>query len=245
MTPHHSIRLSLEELDRLHGMLVYMASHVEAMIGNGVKALQDGDVFLANRTIDDDDLVNELEIDIDDRCTAMLESGLHSARELRFAMSVCKIVDDLERISRLTVKICESVPTLATSPSLQCDELVRVGELVQALVHDAVQAFACSQELGGRDVIGRVSSVRESLAEVLSGILRRVVHDPRALENAVHLQPAADALESMADHAMHIAMQVIGSPAATSVELDREGGLAGSPVEQRRSASRPKHAARP
>src|ERR1700759_4729544 len=94
----HTDREYDNQLRQVRDKLLLMAGHVEAMIAGAVRALGEGDVSLARRTIDNDHKVNRFEVDTDELCLVILAKRQPMASDLRFITLALKMVTALDRI---------------------------------------------------------------------------------------------------------------------------------------------------
>ena len=96
-----------KELRELKEDLLNMAALVEAAINTAVQSLVKRDSDLAKKTFEGEDRINEMEIDIEDKCVKLLALRQPMAADLRFITSAIKIVTDLERMGDQAFNIAE------------------------------------------------------------------------------------------------------------------------------------------
>lgn len=206
----HSDRAYAAELQEVRNRILLMAGHVESMIARSVRALGERDPALARETIAIDAEVNLAECDVDDMCLALLARWHPGAADLRFVTLALKMVTDLERIGDLAVNICERAIDLSQIQRLRSYEnIYRLADLVQPMVHDAIDAFVDGCIDGAEAVIARDDAVDALYDRVFGEILAEMHDDPASIQRGVHVQSVAKWLERMADHATNIAEQVI------------------------------------
>src|SRR5688572_2833554 len=85
------------ELRSLKEQILAMGSLVDAQVTDAVKALVEQDVERAQRVIEADRSVNQMELALDERCIRMLALRQPAASDLRFIAAALKMVTDLER----------------------------------------------------------------------------------------------------------------------------------------------------
>src|SRR5579864_8728497 len=98
--------------------LLIMASHAEAAVSKGIKALVERDDELARRVMADDVLVVQLEIEIDELSIQLL-SKAPLATDLRLITIAMKISHDLERVSDEATTIARRSLELSLEPQLK------------------------------------------------------------------------------------------------------------------------------
>src|SRR6202008_3532733 len=101
-----------EELQLLKQRLLHMGALCEERVHAAVSALMERRLDTAERIAAGDDAVNQMQIEIDDRCLKLLALEQPMATDLRLITSAMKINSDLERIGDQAVNIAESVTKL-------------------------------------------------------------------------------------------------------------------------------------
>lgn len=206
------------EFEILRNALLLMAGRVEEMISNSVKAVMDRDLRLAQKTIDDDSEVDRAEVEVDEHCLLILSTNQLQDSDLRFVVLSFKMVTDLERIGDLAVNISERAIDLAETPRLRSwNDLTRMGNLVQSMVRDAIDAYIDRDITKARQVIERDDEADNLYAQVYNDILDFMLKNLTSIANGIHFQTVAKSLERMADHSTNLAEQVIFMVQGTDV----------------------------
>jgi phosphate transport system protein len=199
-----------EEWKELQSRLLEMGGLVEAAIHNSIYALVELDEAKAKEVMWQEAVVNRMEIEVDDLATRLLALFQPMARDLRFITAVIKMNKDLERMGDLAVNITESALTLMREPSVRpLVDIPRLAELVESMVHRALDAFAHADADMARDVLladDEVDSVRDS---VYNELLEVMCEERTTIQRAVSLLFIAQNLERIADHATNIAEDVL------------------------------------
>lgn len=89
--------------------LMEMATLVEKQIYDSVLALKTQDLELAAKIIKNDDIVDNFQKEIEDKCIKIIATESPVAKDLRNVYTTSKIVTDLERIADYAVDICKIV----------------------------------------------------------------------------------------------------------------------------------------
>src|SRR5438876_8873956 len=131
-----------EELDRLKQQLLTMGGLAEDRVRRAVRSLVDRDPAAIEQVIDDDHAINRLQLDVDDRSFKLLALHQPMASDLRSIVAAVKINSDLERVGDLAVNIAEAAQRYITHPPVKpLVDIPRMGNLAQAMLHDALDAF--------------------------------------------------------------------------------------------------------
>lgn len=206
----HTDREYEAELAQVRERLLRMAGRVEEMIGNSVRALGERDAALARATIECDHKVNKAEVETDELCLRILARRQPMASDLRFLTLALKMVTDLERIGDLAVNICERAIDLQSEPRLEgFDTLVRMADVVQSMVRDAIDAFVRNDAELAQRVIDRDDEVDELYHVYFRDVLAVMVGGSSHVERGIHIQSVAKWLERIGDHATNLAELVI------------------------------------
>ncbi len=199
-----------EELQALKNRLLTMGALVEERVHRAVRALIDRRLDEAEAVIAADKEVNDLQIDIDDRCLKLLATQSPLAIDLRLITAAMKINADLERIGDQAVNIAENVIKLLPQPPLKpLIDIPRMAELAQQMTRDALDAFVKKDPALARDVLRRDDEVDNLKDQVFRELLTYMMADPGTIQRALSLILISRNIERIADHATNIAEDVI------------------------------------
>ncbi len=216
------------ELQALRNQLLRMGGLVEERVHRAVRSLIARREEEARRIIATDAEVNDLQMDIDDRCLRLLATQAPLAGDLRLITSAMKINADLERVGDQAVNIAENALTLIPQPPVKpLIDIPRMAEAAEGMIRDALDAFVKKDAALARDVLGRDDEVDELKDQVFRELLTYMMADPGTIQRALALILLSRNLERVADHATNIAEDVIFIAEARDVRhhaLEREGG---------------------
>ena len=198
------------ELQTLKNRLLTMGALVEERAHQAVKALINRSQEQAEQIIASDKEVNDLQIDIDDRCLKLLATQTPLASDLRLITSAMKINSDLERIGDQAVNIAENVVKLLPQPPLKpLIDIPRMAEIAQQMTRDALDSFVKRDVALAREVLRRDDEVDSLKDQVFRELLTYMMADPGTIQRALALILISRNLERIADHATNIAEDVI------------------------------------
>jgi phosphate transport system protein len=199
-----------QELNKLKQNLLKMAGLAEQAINNAIEALVQRNTSLAEKTIAEDEKINQMEILIDEWCLKLLALHQPLAADLRFIASAMRINIELERIGDLAVNIAERVISLNQEPQLKpYIDIPRMAQITQSMVKDVLNAFVNGDAGLARAVCERDDQVDALNDQVFRELLTYMMADPKTITRAVHLIIVSRCLERIADHATNIAEGVI------------------------------------
>jgi phosphate transport system protein len=199
-----------EELHALRSRLLNMAALVEERVHRSIRALIERREELAETVIAGDRDVNELQIEIDDRCLKLLALQNPMASDLRLVTAAMKINADLERIGDQAVNIAEYALKLIRLPLLKpLIDIPRMAEMAERMTRDSLDAFVRKDAALARDVLARDDEVDDLKDQLFRELLTYMMADPGTIERALALVLVSRSLERIADHATNIAEDTI------------------------------------
>ena len=198
------------ELQGLRNRLLTMGGLVEERVHRAVQSLIHRKEEEAQRIIAGDNEINDLQMEIDNRCLKLLATQTPLAVDLRLITSAMKINADLERIGDQAVNIAESVLVLIPQPPLKpLIDIPRMATIAEKMITDSLDAFVKRDAELARDVLRRDDEVDELKDQVFRELLTYMMADPGTIQRALSLILISRNLERVADHATNIAEDVI------------------------------------
>jgi phosphate transport system protein len=198
------------ELQALKNRLLTMGGLVEERVHQAIHALVHRSEEEAERVIAADKEINDLQIDVDERCIKLLATQTPLASDLRLITVAMKINDDLERIGDQAVNIAENAMKLLPHPPLKpLIDIPRMAEIAQRMTRDALDAFVNRDAALARTVLERDDEVDSLKDQVFRELLTYMMADPGTIARALSLVLVSRNLERIADHATNIAEDVI------------------------------------
>lgn len=199
-----------EELQHLTEMLLRMGSLVEDAIKYSIHSLVERDSALAQRVIENDHLVDNLDVAIDEESIRLIALRQPMAGDLRFITMAMKITTDLERMADLAVNIAERAIELNEEPVLKpYIDIPKMKEIVQGMTRDALDSFVRKDKKLATEVIMRDDEVDDLKHDILQELTFFMTREPTTVSQAMKISFVATYLERMADHATNIAEMVI------------------------------------
>lgn len=215
-----------EDLQVLKQRLLNMGALVEERVHQAIVSLIERRHELAESVRDGDKEVNDLQIEIDDRCLKLLALQQPMATDLRLITAAMKINSDLERIGDQAVNVAENVIRILPHPPLKpIFELPRMADSAEKMTRDSLDAFVRRDVDLARTVLKRDDEVDRLKDHVFRVLLTYMMADPGTIERALGLILISRNLERIADHATNIAEDVIFLVEARDVRHHHEEGV--------------------
>jgi phosphate transport system protein len=198
------------ELDELKQRLLWMAGLAERAVHQSVQAVLDIDRSLAEAVLNDENAINEMQIEIDERVQRLLALQQPMAIDLRFILAVSRINSDLERIGDQAVNIAESAMRILRHPQVKpYIDLPRMSELVETMVRDSLNALVRNDQELARAVLIRDDQVDQFRDQMFRELLTYMMENSKLVFPAFELILVTKNLERIGDHATNIAEDVI------------------------------------
>ena len=191
-------------------LLLRMGAMVEDSIQQSIRALLDRDLAVAEQVIANDDRIDKMEVEIDQRVIELIAKMQPAATDLRFVATVMKITPELERIADLAQDVCERVIELNREPMLRpIVQLPHLAEEAQTMVRQALDAFVRGDAQLARNVIEHDDIVDQLTEDSFRTLLTYMLENPRNIAPAIRLTFIGKYFERMADHATNICEMVV------------------------------------
>lgn len=199
------------ELEDIRNRVLTMGGLVEQQVIDAVRALTEGDLLLAEKVIERDHEVNAMEVAIDEECTQVLARRQPAASDLRLVVAVIKTITDLERIGDQAEKVARMGAHLTKipRPDNQYIEIQHLGELVQRILHNALDVFARMESAAAVEVTREDARIDREYEATMRQLVTFMMEDPRTIKRSLDIMWAARALERIGDHAKNICEYVI------------------------------------
>ena len=217
-----------QELESLKRQLLRMGGAAEAIVQKSVEALKRRDLTLAEEVFADDKLIDRLEIDIEERCVALLAIRQPMAVDLRFITAALKISNDLERVGDHAVNIAGNAKRLCAEPQLKpLVDIPRLADLASGMLRDALDAFVRRDAATARNLVRRDDAVDDLNRQVFRELLTFMIEDPTTITRAMELILVARNLERVADLATNVAEEVVFVAEARIIKHHAEESIHG------------------
>lgn len=199
-----------EELEDLKSKTMKMGSLVAAAVEEAVESLVRRNVRLAKKVIKEDDKIDNLELEIENKCMHIIALQQPVAKDLRLIGSCFKIITDLERVGDRAVDIASLTIEFAGRPLVKpLVDIPRMAELAVGMLRDSMRAFKEEDSLLAQGLGERDDEVDRLAHQVTRELFSYLIEDPKKISDAVRLILVASFLERIADHATNIGERVI------------------------------------
>ncbi len=205
----HIVKSYDEDLSQLNTMLAQMGGLVEQQLDDAIDALTRRDTALADRVIQNDDRVDALEHQIEERAILTIARRQPVARDLREIMVAIRVASDLERIGDLAKNTAKRTHAMLDQlPRKLMAGVTRMGRLAQVELKNILDAYSRTDAEMAMEVWRSDEELDALYNSIFRELLTYMMEDPRNISLCTHLLFGAKNMERIGDHATNIAENI-------------------------------------
>jgi phosphate transport system protein len=189
------------ELEQLRLQVELMAIRVDQNLERMRDVLEQGDAAIVAVALRADDEIDAMNVSLTERCYDLLRREAPVASDLRFIVSVLRVLSELERIGDLALRVIKLAPDyelIASNPPTY-DILRAMADQVIDRYRDALRAWATLDLVVATELATPARSMDVFYERLLAELLRLTGQD--AARVAITTFAAGRALERIGDHA--------------------------------------------
>ncbi len=205
-TVEHHGRSIGGELATLSGRLAVMSGLAEAQLAEAVAALAARDSETAQRVVNGDSAIDDMETEINARAMRLLTLHAPVAADLREIVGALKISANVERIGDYAANIAKRCIIVNGYPLVPAHNgVIELGRLVRQYVQTAFDAYA-ERDLGKAQAVWRGDADIDALHTcVFQDLLADMLAESDHVLACTHLLFVIKNFERIGDHATNIA----------------------------------------
>ena len=174
-----------EDLSALKNMIYRMGGMAAESVEQAVWALKNSDAELAQKVIDDGDLIDELEEKVDAGCMEFAARYQPLGEDLRVVVSLMHIAVDLERIG-----------------------IPRMVEILKTMLSTAMEALDKHDGAAALKVFPYDDDMDDLDKQIIRELLLLIMEKPERIEQSLSLMSVSRILERAGDHATNVAERI-------------------------------------
>lgn len=207
----HISHLFDEEMENIRAKVLTMGGLVEQQLDQAVKSYMNCDQEIAEKVLQQDDLVNSLEMEIDHDCTQVIAKRQPTAIDLRMLISIIKLVTELERVGDETSRIAKMAIRLESSDYYhdQYHEIDHLVSMVKDMLRGSLDAFVRMNVESVTAITGKDEKVDREYTSIIRQLITKMMEDPRNITRSIDILWTVRALERIGDHACNICEHVV------------------------------------
>ncbi len=198
------------ELENIHNELLKMGSMVEEAILHSIQSLKNKDIELAQKVIDYDYKIDDMEALIDDKCIKFIARQHPLAGDLRQIMVISKMITDLERMGDHCEKIAKY--TIKIKDQKYVKELIdipKIADLVSKMVTRALDAFVKMDSGLARTIWKMDDEIDHMYKAIYDELLEIMMDDKEKIFQCTTFLFITAHLERIADYATNICEKIV------------------------------------
>ena len=210
-----------KELQELHLLMLKMCTVVEEALNNAVHALKHQDIAMAQSVIDGDDVIDDMEAQIEDKCLKLIALQAPMAKDLRFIATAMKIITDLERIADHAVDISKITIRLANEKYIkELIDIPRMGEITTRMVKESIDAYV-KQDAEKAKVVALMDDDVDAIhKQIFRELLLIMMEDPKKINQATNFLFVSKSLERIGDYVTNICEKIIYAVTSEHMNLN-------------------------
>jgi len=200
------------KIEEINNSVIFMGGLVQKAVDDAVKAFMEINTELAQKVIDSDIKIDEIDISIEEKSIIIQAEHQPVARDLRYLHSICVIIKSLERIGDLAVNISKIVKKLEKD-GMKCSDreiinlVVEMGNLVKSELNGAIESFKNKDV----KVASKLVKLDDNIDEIQKMILKKVYSYYRSkkdIDIVTNIVMASRYLERIGDQSVNIGERV-------------------------------------
>jgi phosphate transport system protein len=197
-------------LAELRTRLVHMGATAESMIEKAIRSLLERNAGRHPEVFKQEQEVNELHIEVDERVINLLALQHPLAADLRLVVMASKIAGELERIGDQAINICQNTDALLKHPPLKpLIDIPLMADIARRMLRESLDAFVRQDSALAQKVLDADDEVDAFKEQIFRELLTYMMSDPATIPRALALILISRNLERVGDHATNIAEEVI------------------------------------
>jgi len=198
-----------EKLEELKIDVLKMAGVVDESISRAMRALLKRDNSLAQKVVEDEKKINQIEFEIEEKCVVLIATEQPVAGELRFIISTLKTVRDLERCGDYACHVATTALHLDENAAVSIhDDLPEMTETCREMLKDAMHAYNEENAELAVQVRKKDDIVDSLYLHSFKDLLSDMKQDPDHVKQVHSLLFVSKCLERLVDHIINICEEV-------------------------------------
>jgi phosphate transport system protein len=193
------------ELHELNNDILRMGSVVEKQIYLSIDALVKQDETMADQVINNDDIVDNLQREIEDKCIKLIAKEQPLATDLRAIFTTTKIVTDLERMADHAVDIGKIAKRLKNENYIkELIDIPRMGNIVRNMIKQSLDAYVNADVDKAYEVCKMDDEIDEIYKNIFNELIPMMTRDQKVITQSTQFLFICKFLERVADHVTNI-----------------------------------------
>ena len=209
------------QLSELKHELIRMGSLVEDTLSGAMQALVARDYEKAQKIIDGDDEIDDLQEAIEEQCIMLIATQQPLAGDLRVIFAAIKMSTDLERIADYGVGVAKTAIRLKDEEYIKpLIDLPRMTVIACEMLNMSVRAFANNDPELAIETATRDNDLDSLFKQIYRELLTYVMESPRHINQMMSFVLIARYLERVGDHITNVCESIVYNATGKKMSLD-------------------------
>ena len=205
----HIVKSYDDEMKEINNNILDIGSLVENQLKRALKALKNQDTALAEKVIEDDNIIDEKFRELDQNLVLILGKRQPMATDLRTIFSAIKMNKDLERLGDHATNIAKRTSMIdLVLPEKPVRDILRMGEHVQIMIGKVIQSFVNFSAEEAKAVWNMDEEIDDEYLGILRQLLTYMMEEPKRISACTNLLYMVKDLERVGDYVQNIAEDI-------------------------------------
>lgn len=214
-------RKFLGQLKIVHQDFIEMGLEAAEAIKLATEAFENHDLELANKVIEHDEVINNLEIKLEKKTSQLIALQQPVATNLRKVIAILKASSDVERIEDHAVDVAKTVRNINVKRrNVEIESLIReVSEQTQENLVKIVSMFAKFDEKGAVEIAKKNQEKREKINEIRKLSINAIKEDANFAEEGIDYLSIIAHIKRINDYITNLAEWIVYEEEGKITEL--------------------------
>ena len=190
-----------QNLQEITASVVRMLSFVRESCELAERALLQADVSAAERCVENDKLVDELQESLEQNILTVIARRQPAASDLRFLGAIHRTLADIERAGDYAEHVARAGADLADAPPLKkYTDIERIFEILNEMIEKTSKGIAESDVQVAREALAMDDEIDDLYEQIQRELLTYMMENPKAITRALKLLEVGRYLERFGDH---------------------------------------------
>ncbi|MFW6308910.1 MAG: phosphate signaling complex protein PhoU [bacterium] len=198
------------EMEELKNEMIEMGNMVQETIIDSVEALESQNMELAEEIINHDDDLDDLEMELKDKCQKLISYPDLSDKDVRTLLTISETVTNLERIGDHAENIAEMVEKIGIQPLIKpLVDIPRMRNITTDVLEKSLNAFLQEDVATAKNLAQQDEIVDNLNVQIFRELITFMMEDQSSIKQASALILVSRYLERIGDHCTNICEGII------------------------------------
>src|SRR5262245_7530029 len=170
------------EMEAVRSGVLTMGGIVENQLNRAIALLGNEKDEVVDEVGADEKLINQMQINLDQMCSQIIAKRQPAAIDLRFVLTITKMVNELERVGEEAKASAYKAAQIrgADQPSRGRQyDVIRAAESARAMLQMALDTFARLDAAAAAEIIDRDEDIDAAFHAIMRQLISYMMEDPR------------------------------------------------------------------